>query len=135
MSEERVAVVLSSDIPRCACGEPLMFETDGNGRVLDICPVCDWGWRHSRDYAAYHKRAEAVVALPDTFSTPAKERVYPNRDCDICGQSYKPSNSRQRYCSNPCKQVGLAEVARARRAREARIRDLWKSGKLKEVAA
>lgn len=36
---------------RCArCGGLAMTDTNGNGGLLDICPVCDWGWA-PRSYA------------------------------------------------------------------------------------
>lgn len=111
-------------VPCRTCGNDLDFNTtDGMGRIVEQCPVCDWGWKPARDYHAFTRRRAAIATPTDTKSTPANQRNYTPRTCDICSAEYKPHNARQRYCSIPCKDEAMRRLfaersARARRQRQ-----------------
>ena len=102
--------------PCPTCGESLDFSTDGNGRLVQQCPVCDWGWRKSRDYAAYQKRVQVAPAedyprKPCTYNADGQLQ----RTCR-CGVTFTVESTNHRYCSDTCKRAG--ENERQRRERE-----------------
>ncbi len=111
----------SRDWEPCAkCGERLEFGTNGMGKLVPECPVCDWGWRPSRDYEAYKQRVRVdEVTREEAF--PTKHYIYNadgsiTRDCR-CGTRFPPSESGQRYCSDRCKRDAYKEAQRRVRAK------------------
>ena len=103
--------------PCKTCGERLEFSTNGMGKLIPECPVCDWGWRPSRDYEGYRVRRNATVVV----EYERQEATYNahgqlKRTC-CCGRTYSPQSSGQRYCREACKRK--ADNERQKRTREA----------------
>ena len=111
----------SKDWEPCkTCGERLEFATNGMGKLVPQCPVCDWGWKPSKDYAAYAVRMNIAQLLADD-PTPRPRGVY-NADRAIvrkchCGKKFAPSESGQRHCSDTCKRKVYKERQRRQRQR------------------
>lgn len=98
------------------CNEPLHFETDGLGRLVELCPVCDWGWRPSREYPLYQQRRAAIVTPPDPTQGGGVKLYSPSR-CEQCTVMYTPRTSRQRFCSDACKDAAKKAHHEASRER------------------
>lgn len=55
-------------------------------------------WRQSRFYCS----AACRDAGPPLLKMARFERVYPPRDCKVCGEAFTPVNARQIYCQRAC---------------------------------
>lgn len=65
----------SHQIARCAvCACILHFTTDGNGRVLESCPHCHWGW--PLDKGAQLRRAQSEASITLTPAERAAGEAY-----------------------------------------------------------
>ena len=103
----------SRDWEPCAkCGERLEFGTNGMGELVPSCPVCDWGWRPSRDYAAYRQRLQLPMTPPEEI---AELPRWEARQC-ACGTWFQPTASAHKHCSNAC-------IRKAHNECQQRIRD------------
>jgi len=102
----------SPEVAPCStCGEPLDFSTNGYGKLVEQCPVCDWGWRPRRDYPVFAQRKAAIERLRQAAEDvrPAKGQTY-NVDGAIkrrcpCGVVFSPNAYAHRLCSNACKEA------------------------------
>lgn len=91
------------------CNEPLDFNTtDGMGRILPRCPVCDWGWRPSREYGAFRKRFR-TEPIPEP-------RPAHKRHCARCYEPFVAQYPNERLCSDACR--AAARKDNVRRARQ-----------------
>lgn len=95
------------------CGERLDFSTDGMGRLVAQCPVCDWGWKPSTKYGTFERRAAAIAQ--ETRAPVILSRYVP-RACVTCHASYVPTSSSQKYCSEACYPQTSQQRARGYRA-------------------
>jgi hypothetical protein len=98
------------------CSERLEYGTNGMGRVVTICPVCDWGHKPAREYDLFRQRmAELPQPEPDFLKPSGPARNYKVKTC-FCGTPFQPNNSRQTHCGTKCRDAWLQERRNANRA-------------------
>ena len=89
------------------CSERLEYGTNGMGRVVTICPVCDWGHKPAREYDIFRQRmAELPQPEPDFLKPSGPSRNYKVKTCS-CGATFQPNNSRQTHCGTKCRDAWL----------------------------
>lgn len=97
------------------CGERIEFSTNGMGRLLPQCPVCDWGWKPSRMYDAFRERYNV---LPDEdveiIEEPAQSAL---RSCRTCETLFAPKCRTHVYCADACRPNTTTMRCNAQRAR------------------
>ena len=116
----------SRDWEPCAkCGERLEFGTNGMGKLVPECPVCDWGWkpRHG-EWLRDRKRMEddAMRQSVEEYKA-ATARAYQRlgeRVCVYCHTSFQPLNDAAAFCSTKCKDRAGGEKKKALRVRAPR---------------
>lgn len=90
----------------------LRFATNGHGRVVSVCPVCDEGAKPSMP-------PRSVVLLPpDDAEPPGVFQVFDDRFCSRCGRVFSPRNWRQRFCGVVCASAERHAYSLARSKRE-----------------
>lgn len=107
------------------CNEPLHFETDGLGRLVELCPVCDWGWRPSRQYDAFEKRAAVAKNIRRALGMLYAPQIRSAREaprqplgvCGACGNTFEPPRrgGNTKYCSAACGREAVNGRRKARR--------------------
>jgi len=101
--------------PCKTCGERLDFGTNGMGKLVPACPVCDWGWRPSRDYVAYRQRVTRITVRADDIGDVSAK--FDAKSCE-CGRVFLPKCSAQKHCTVKCAQAAQARShAKMRAAR------------------
>lgn len=96
---------------RCGhCNGLAITDTDGFGRLVDICPVCDWGWART-----------AVETPPDEPLPPeppqmVREVIGTEGECEECHRPFVRRQRNHRLCDDPT----CVKAFRNRRARERR---------------
>lgn len=101
----------SNDSEPCkTCGERLEFSTNGMGVLLPVCPVCDLGFKPSREYAMYQERL-AALQLPNRDASKML-----SQPCAQCDRPFFPLCSAEIYCGDDCRYAAKREqLARAKR--------------------